>query len=455
MTKARAAILLLLSICSAFSVLWGVALERSARGIIVDFKIVYYGARCLLENRDLYNEKQLETVYRAEDAEQSSNPGSMNELGQVVTLQVYLPTAFFCMAPVALLPWWAAHLLWTGLIVATFTLAAFLMWTLAQAHAPNATFYLIAFLLANSGILFVGGNPAGLAIGLCLVGVWCLLKNKYVNVGIFCLAVSLEIKPHDTGLVWLYFLLAGGMHRKRALQTLALTIALAVPAILWTFHVSPHWMQELASNLSVTSVRGGITDPGPSSISGTSGGTFIDLQTVISVFRDDPRFYNPATYLICGSLLLVWTIVTVRARATLSKDYIALATIATLSMLPIYHRPHDAKLLLLTIPVSAMLLAEGGVVGRLGFLVNSVAILITSDLPLAMLAVLTQNLHLSTGGLLYKIVMVFVARPIPIILLALASFYLWLYVRRSLDDWGVNESPNEALHKSQIHSQLE
>ncbi len=41
MTKARVAILFYLSLSSALSVFWGFALEHSARGIIVDFKIVY------------------------------------------------------------------------------------------------------------------------------------------------------------------------------------------------------------------------------------------------------------------------------------------------------------------------------------------------------------------------------------------------------------------------------
>ena len=29
-------------------------------------------------------------------------------------------------------------------------------------------------------------------------------------------------------------------------------------------------------------------------------GMVISLQTVVSLFRDDPRLYNPATYLIAG-----------------------------------------------------------------------------------------------------------------------------------------------------------
>ncbi len=103
------------------------------------------------------------------------------------------------------------------------------------------------------------------------------------------------------------------------------------------------------------------------------GGMIIDLQTIFSIFRDDPRLYNPVTYLICGPLLIVWIFVTLRAKPTRSKDYFALAAIAALSMLPVYHRPYDAKLLLLTLPACAMVLAEGGPLGRIGLVLNSLA----------------------------------------------------------------------------------
>ena len=201
--------------------------------------------------------------------------------------------------------------------MAAFTLAAFLMWILTQERAPNAAFYLIAFMLANCGILFAGGNPAGLAIALCVMAVWCFLQNKYVWLGVVLLALSLELKPHDTGLVWLYFLLAGGAYRKRALQTLALTVATRAAAnpvgISCLIPLDPG---TLSQSLSVRPSVVESTTPVQVPYDGSGGGTIIDLQTVISIFRDDPRFYNPVTYLIFGSLLLVWIIITVRARAS-------------------------------------------------------------------------------------------------------------------------------------------
>jgi hypothetical protein len=434
MTKMRLVILLLLSMSSALSVFWGIAVERAAHGIIVDFKVVYTGTRCLLEKHDPYSESKLMGVYLAEGGKPPSSPEELFKARQVVAMLVYLPTAFIYVAPVALLPWGVAHLVWSGVTVVIFTFAAFLVWTLAQDLAPNASFYLLCFLLANCGILYAGGNPAGIAIGLCVIAVWCFLHDKHAYVGVFCFAVSLALKPHDTAFVLLYFLLAGGLLRKRALQTFVVTLVLAVPAVLWVSHISPRWIPELVGNLAATSARGGITDPGPSGMSGSGGGMIIALQTVISVFRDDPRLYNTVTYLIFGSLLLLWMIVTLRARSAPPKHYLALAVISALSMLPVYHRPHDAKLLLLTVPACAMLLHEGSAIGRIALLLNSAAIVLTSDLPLALLVQLTKGLHLSTEDVPAKILTILLARPMPLVLLVLATFYLWVYARRSSSD---------------------
>src|SRR6266568_8219068 len=433
MTKARPTILIMLSLSSVLSVFWGTILERSAHGIIVDFKVVYLGARCLIQHHSPYDETQLMSVYLAEGGSRPLTPSDLNRVRQVVALQVYFPTAFIYIAPFALLPWPMAHLFWTVLTAAGFTLAAFLTWTLGEKLAPSASFYLICFLLVNCGILYAGGNPAGIAVALCIVASWCFLQDKHVIVGVLCLAVSLGLKPHDSGFVWLYFLLAGGVHRKRALQSAAIVIAMGMPAIFWVTQVSPHWIEGLLSNLSATAVHGGITDPGRDAMSSSGGGAIIDLQTVISVFKDDPQFYNPVTYLVCGPLLLIWAIVTVRTRFSVSRAYLALAAIAALSMLPVYHRTHDAKLLLLTIPACALLLREGGILGKVALLVNTAAIVLTSDFPLALLVTLSKDLSKSVVSFGGEIVMVLIARPIPLVLLVVGCFYLAVYVRRSTE----------------------
>jgi hypothetical protein len=308
--------------------------------------------------------------------------------------------------------------------------ASFLMWNLGANYAPIVSGALVGFLLANSEMLMITGNMAGIAISLCLVAVWCFVRERFVAAGVLCLAISLAVKPHDTGLVWLYFLLAGGTYRKRALQTLLVTVVLSLPAVLWVWQVSPHWIAELQSNLSFYSAHGGINDPGLNSSGGHGLGMLVSLQTIISPFWDNPRIYNPASYVICGMLLVVWAFITLRSKPSRRNVWLALAAIAALSMLPLYHRQQDTKLLLLAVPACAMLWAEGGVIGRLALLVTSAGLVFTADLPWALLLGLINSRHLPTTGLSGQMLIAVQVFPVPLTLLAVGIFYLWVYARR-------------------------
>jgi hypothetical protein len=209
-------------------------------------------------------------------------------------------------------------------------------------------------------------------------------------------------------------------------------MVLALPALFWVSSVAPQWRPELRANLSTTSAHGDISDPGPDSIHAKgSADIIIDLQTVASIFRDDPRFYNPLSYLICGGLLLVWSITTLRTQMAAGAAPFALASIAALSMLATYHRPYDAKLLLLAMPACAVLWSEGGLEAWIALGVTTAATVLTGDIPLGILAMLTKNLNASTMGFMQKIITLPLIRPAPLALLAMAIFYLWIYVHRA------------------------
>ena len=80
-------------------------------------------------------------------------------------------------------------------------------------------------------------------------------------------SLSLAVKPHVAGLVWLYLLLADRNLRKRALQTLAVTAVISLPMVLWVSHIAPQWNAELHADLQTFGVHGGLGDPGrPASI---------------------------------------------------------------------------------------------------------------------------------------------------------------------------------------------
>ncbi len=247
MKKARMDGLYLLLMGSAVFLFLGAALESVSPVAQIDFKPLYFSARCLLHHCDPYQESEVLRIYRAEEG--ADPPGTATGRA-VVTRFVYLPTAFVFTVPFAVLSYGPAHLVWMTLILGGLILVAFLMWNLAADHAPTVSGVLLCFLLANSELQAIDGNASGIAIALCVLAVWCFLKERLVAFGVLCFAVSLALKLHDTGLVWLYFLLAGGVYRKRALQTLAVFCALSLPVMLWVTLVSPHWMQELYSNIA-------------------------------------------------------------------------------------------------------------------------------------------------------------------------------------------------------------
>jgi len=427
MIRTRRIALFWLMLCCSLSALWGFSLERATLDGMLDFKGVYYDARCLFLHRDPYQYGEPARVYHED---QKDHPLLSDVQRQILSLDIYLPTTSIFIAPFAMLPWGPAHRLWMILTAGSLTLAAFLMWNSGAKYAPIISGALICFILINCEVILAAGNTAGIVVSLCVVAVWCFLRERFVPAGILCLAVSLVIKPHDGGLVWLYFLLAGGVYRKRALQTLLTTAVLAVLAILWITPIAPHWMQEMKSNNLTDLLPGGASNPELSNSIRYGPSMIINLQSIISVFWNDPRIYNLISYLICGVLLLVWSVHTLRVRFTSPRAWLALAAIVPLTLIVTYHRPYDAKLLLLTIPACAMLWGEGRSIRWVALVVTTAGIISTADIPLAILLTLTRYMHVSTTGLSNQILFYVLMRPTPLILLAMSIFYLWIYVRR-------------------------
>ncbi len=425
MTKKRLTSYLLLLLSGSLSVFWGVSLQRTAPARALDFKLLYFAARCASQQCDPYQSTQIERFFQAQERDRSLD----STIRRVETHLTYPPTIFSVVAPFALLPWETARVLWLIVSAVCLLIAAYLMWHLGAKYAPDPVLLLICFLIANCQIIFLTENAAGLAVSLCIIAAWCMVENRFVAVGVLCLALSLIIKPHDAGFVWLFFLLAGASHRKRAIQTLLLAVVLSVPAIVWISHVSPHWAQEWNSNLAITAGRGDTSDPGPSSVTGHTPNMIISLQTIFSLIQDEPHFYNTATYLVFAPLFLLWAFKVVRDRFSQESSWMAFAAIVPLTMLVTYHRPYDAKLLLLAIPACAMLWAKGGKVARWAFALTSAGVFFTADIPLGMIVVFAERLHLEPIGLMGKALTILLDRPAPLVLLAMSIFYLTVYLR--------------------------
>lgn len=424
-TRREDGIYFLLLGCAIF-LLVGMALENAAPVTTVDFRVVYYSARCLLDHHDPYNEGELARTYRSEGGTTSQDTQSIK---QTETQYIYFPSAFPFTVPFALFSFGAAHFLWLAVTAFSLIAGTILIWDVASVYSPLLSGFLLGLLLANCELYLALGNPGGITVGFCAIAVWCFMRNRWAAAGIVCLAISLMLKPHNAGLVWLFFLLAGGVYRKRALQTLLVIAILSLPALLFVSYAAPNWLGELHANLVGNSVHGSLSDPGPESSAGHGIGMMINLQTVISIFRDDPRIYNPVTYIVVGGLIITWLLKVARSRASSETVWFALAPISALSMLPVYHRLYDAKILVLAVPACAMLWARGGTRAKTALGLTLAAILLTGGVPWAIFFRILSHISVPDSAYTPIVLIVLQVFPVPLILLAFGIFYLLVYMR--------------------------
>ena len=443
MTSKLIATLLLFLACSGIATMWGVARAHSVDGVILDCRVTDLGARALLHHEDPYSEAAMVRVFEREEKNQpqAQQVGLLRER-YLFALQVYPPTAELVLAPFALLPWQFTYVLWIGLTVISMTMAVFLMWQAAHPYSADLPFYLACIVLFNSGILFSGGNTAGLAVSLCVISVWCILQQRFAYIAIVCMVLSLSIKPHDSGLIWLYFLLLGGMYRKRALQSLAWIIPMGLVSVAWIWHVSPNWINELRSNIRQMSSGGMYNDP-----AGSVTPQMVHLQAALATFNSNPHVYNAVAYILWVPVFLVWLVLVLKRPRTRESIWIGLAAITALSLLPVYHRPYDAKMLVLTFPACAILWAKRGWAAWLAASLTAASVLVTSDFPIAALTMLKPEMP-STPDLGQKLHFMLAVHPASLILLITGIFYVWAFHRSPLvEEQQASETKKNSLHQ--------
>ncbi|HEV2132786.1 MAG TPA: glycosyltransferase family 87 protein [Terracidiphilus sp.] len=422
--------IIILAVCASVSYFWAAAIRAGAHDgtRANDFVNMYYGTRCFLEHKDLYNPQTVRAELKADGGRlPEMSAGEKAISGTWVMVQEYLPPAYLAMAPFGFLPRRVAQALWMVLIPLLMIVAGYLAWGLAP-EAPVLAGCMAGFILLNSVVVMTVGNPAGIVLPFCVIAAWCFLKERYALAGVVLLAWSLAMKPHDAGLVWLYFVLAGGTGRKRALQTLGITAVLGICAALWIAPASPHWVGELHGQIAMISAHGGASDAGPTGLDNRGFSPIVSLQNTLAVFKDDAHFYNPVSYAIGGGLILAWMIAVLRKRRSREETLLALAAISILTMLPVYHHAEDAKLLLLAIPGCALLWAAGGARRWMALGSTAAAIFVTSDIPIVAMVAATGKVAISDSTIGGKVALLLV-QPAPLVLLAAGCFYVCVLVR--------------------------
>ncbi len=403
-----------------------------------DFKPVYSGARCLIDGCDPYDSPTLQREFLAH----GGDPSDVRPFRRFNAN--YPPSALALVVPFALLPFGPAHLLWLACSAFLFSTAALLIADLcltlsfasggAARGMSLALAVLLALFVASSTMLLMLAQPAGLALGLLGIAVWCLLRDRYPALAVLTFALSLTLKPHLGALVWLFFFLAcppvlgpanatlpASLYRRRALQIAAATILLCFPGILWASirPASAPWPSELRRNLAGIAARGSASDPGPAN---DEAHDITSLQAAFSVLKDEPHFYNTASLAIFSALFLLWVIPVARARRSPHRDFLALAAASSLTLLPLYHRQYDTRLLLLTFPAVGLLLASGHPLRWAALAFTAASTVVTSH----SFPHLVQRLYPNPTGTLLTLVCF---RAMPLFLLLLTCFYLFCLYR--------------------------
>ena len=396
-----------------------------------DFKVVYYSARCLLQHGDPYSRTDVLRVHQGEGRERPNEPQIDRD---VKTRFFYPPTAFVITVPFAYFGYAAGYVLWTVFLTLSLVLASVLMCDIGSDFAPRLSGSLAGFALMNSFWLFMIGNAAAMAVGFCVIAVWCFYRERFEALGVLCLALSLALKPNDSGLVWLGLLLLGSAYRKRALQALATLLILSVPVLFWVNHVSPHWMQELSTNMAFFSGVGSSADPAATGMAGKNMDSLVQLQSAFAIFFPNPHTYSLISYAVSFPLILVWVGLTLRTRPTLFGLSLALAAAAPLSMLPTYHVQHDAKIILLTIPACAMLWARRGALGWLAVLVTTAGFVVNGDILSGIRILFARGILVPQPTFVSRLITVVLARPAPLVLLLMTLLYLWVLAKRPIEE---------------------
>jgi hypothetical protein len=322
-----------------------------------DLVPVYTGARCLLHGCNPYDTKQLEHQFFA-------GGGLPTELPSwEIDVPVYPPSTFLVLAPLALLRFPIARLLWFLLNGCLFVTSAGLIMSLCPGPRRWLATALASSILATSGILLVLGQPGAFSISLVIIGCYLFFRGRLLPLAAFLFMLSLAVKPQIGGLIVVYLLARRIQWRYAAVAlTGALAILLSAGLVLRLHPGSADWTSTLRANLAATLSPGGSADPRPANIEAVGDA---NLQTVTSIFFPSPRTFNAAAYAIFIILLAALITVVLKVNAGQELHLLALAAVSVLSLTPVYHRFYDTRLLLLTVPAVLIVYQKRRLLGAL------------------------------------------------------------------------------------------
>jgi hypothetical protein len=344
-----------------------VAGGQRAFHISYDFVPVYTGAGCLLRGCNPYIPSQLEQqFFRA-----GGRAGELNSWD--IDVPVYPPSTFVALSPLALLSYPAARLLWFVLNGCLFVTSAVLILFLCPKEYRWPATILASFIVGTSGILLVLGQPALFAISLVIIASCLFLRGRLLGVATVLFVLSLAVKPQIGGLIVLYFS-AQRIHWRYVVVAMAGALALLLAGgFLLSVHTdSAAWPTTLRANLAATLSPGGSADPRPANQESVGDA---NLQPLTSIVFADAQKFNLAAYAVFLALLVVWVRAVPWTNNTPEIHLVALAGLSVLTLLPVYHRFYDTRLLLLSVPAAMVIFEKRRLLGIAIAVITALAVI--------------------------------------------------------------------------------
>jgi hypothetical protein len=380
----------------------------------IDFEPVYAGSRCLVKGCNPYDGPQLRAEYLRAGGTVRAD-GRQLETGSAN----YPPSALFLILPLGMLSWGPAHIAWLFAIGVCMIVATLLIARLCVgAGAPVALAGLGIFLAGDTWLLLLA-QPAGVAIGICAVGVGFLLDRRWPIPGVVCFALSLAIKPQLGAFLWLYFVVEP-TYRRRAIEIFGTTLALCLPGVVWVsvMPASRHWFRQL------THVISAVAHDTNTSLD-THAIHFVHMQPLLSLYSNRSSLNDTAVWSVVLLLLLACLAKAWRVAPSRSKDLCALAAISSLSLLPVYHRDHDTRLLIVAFPAIALLLGSQRLLGWLALMLATLLGVVTSPFYISRI----DRWQVAQGADWSRAQTVVFMRPSPILVLMLSVTFVWALLR--------------------------
>ncbi|MEA2261008.1 MAG: hypothetical protein QOJ51_3833 [Acidobacteriaceae bacterium] len=320
-----------------------------------DFVPVYAGARCLVHGCDPYDTSQLEPEFFQAGGQPSDLPSWQ------IDVPVYPPSTFLALAPLALLRFPVARLVWFLLNGCLFAIAAGLILSICPPPHRWLATIMVSFFVLTAGILLVLGQPAVFAISLVVIGSCLFLRGRFVPLGAFLFFLSLAVKPQIGGFIVLYFLAQRIYWRYAAVALAGAALLLLCASLVLGHHPrSAGWASTLRANLSATLSPGGSADPRPANPQAIGDE---NLQALTSIFMAKAGQFNAAAYAIFLALFGAGMLVVLRANRGPELHMVALGALSILTLMPVYHRFYDTRLLLLSVPAVVMVFQRRRVLG--------------------------------------------------------------------------------------------